>query len=75
MKNNDRRSHTADAKQGLEITKEQVSDTLTEGTYDAEIDSLNENGALLSHSGKAISENGSGPTARKDGGGHSEQKK
>ncbi len=75
MKNNDRRNHAVDAKQGLEITKEQVSDTLTEGTYDAEIDSLDENGSLISHSGKVISGNGSGAAARNDGGDHGEQKK
>ncbi|MYL49069.1 DUF4025 domain-containing protein [Halobacillus litoralis] len=40
--------------QGLSITQEQVSDTLTEGTYDAKIDEVDENGQLISHKGEAI---------------------
>ncbi|WP_406944644.1 YozQ family protein [Halobacillus sp. SY10] len=40
--------------QGLATTHEQVSDTLTEGTYDAKIDEVDENGQLISHKGEDI---------------------
>lgn len=40
--------------QGLANTHEQVSDTLTEGTYDAQIDQVDENGQLISHKGEPI---------------------
>lgn len=39
---------------GLATTHEQVSDTLTEGTYDAKIDEVDENGHLVSHKGQEI---------------------
>ncbi|WP_163526783.1 YozQ family protein [Halobacillus ihumii] len=44
-----------DTSQGLATTHEQVSDTLTEGTHDAKIDQVDENGRLVSHKGKDIS--------------------
>ncbi|CDQ19305.1 Protein of unknown function [Halobacillus karajensis] len=40
--------------QGLATTHEQVNDTLTEGTFDAKIDKVDENGQLISHQGEAI---------------------
>ncbi|WP_431804325.1 YozQ family protein [Halobacillus andaensis] len=39
---------------GLADTHEQVSDTLTEGTYDAKIDEVDEDGHLITHKGKNI---------------------
>ncbi|GEN54323.1 MULTISPECIES: YozQ family protein [Halobacillus] len=49
------RQNTDDfSSQGLSITQEQVSDTLTEGTYDAKIDEVDENGQLISHKGEDI---------------------
>ncbi|MGR9048905.1 DUF4025 domain-containing protein [Halobacillus faecis] len=54
----DKRKHNQDTSdfgsQGLAITQEQVSDTLTEGTYDAKIDEVDENGQLISHKGEDI---------------------
>ncbi|MFC7322003.1 YozQ family protein [Halobacillus campisalis] len=35
--------------QGLAVTHEQVTDTLTEGTYDAKVDKVDEDGNLKSH--------------------------
>ncbi|UOQ94300.1 YozQ family protein [Halobacillus shinanisalinarum] len=40
--------------QGLATTHEQVSDTLTEGTYDAKIDQVDKDGGLISHKGESI---------------------
>ncbi|WP_226580331.1 YozQ family protein [Halobacillus litoralis] len=45
------------ADEGLAITQEQVSDMWAEGTYDAKIDEVDENGNLLSHEGEAIRRN------------------
>ncbi|MBN9655442.1 YozQ family protein [Halobacillus sp. GSS1] len=54
MKRN-RNQNTDDfSSEGLSITQEQVSDTLTEGTYDAKIDEVDENGQLISHKGEGI---------------------
>lgn len=39
---------------GREITEEQVSDTLTEGTIDGRIDQVDKEGQLLSHKGKRL---------------------
>ncbi|MFG6148100.1 YozQ family protein [Halobacillus sp. B23F22_1] len=39
---------------GLATTHEQVSDTLTEGTYDAEVDQVDKDGHLVSHKGKEL---------------------
>ncbi|UOR11771.1 YozQ family protein [Halobacillus amylolyticus] len=43
-----------DTSQGLATTHEQVTDTLTEGTYDAQIDQVDKDGRLVSHEGKSI---------------------
>ncbi|MFG6117330.1 YozQ family protein [Halobacillus sp. MO56] len=40
--------------QGLAITHEQASDTLTEGTIDGQIDQVDEEGKLVSHEGKEL---------------------
>ncbi|MGP4061360.1 YozQ family protein [Halobacillus sp. H74] len=39
---------------GLATTHEQVSDTLTEGTFDGKIDEVDKNGNLVTHKGKEI---------------------
>lgn len=39
---------------GLVVTEEQVSDTLTEGTIEAEIDQVDDQGHLISHHGEKI---------------------
>ncbi|GGD02153.1 hypothetical protein GCM10007216_36080 [Thalassobacillus devorans] len=39
---------------GAAITHEQVSDTMTEGTIDGQIDQVDENGKLISHDGEAL---------------------
>ncbi|MFC7064048.1 YozQ family protein [Halobacillus seohaensis] len=43
-----------DTSEGLATTHEQVSDTLTEGTYDAKIDKVDKDGNLISHDGEEI---------------------
>ncbi|WP_037986487.1 YozQ family protein [Thalassobacillus devorans] len=40
--------------QGLAITHEQATDTLTEGTIDGQIDQVDEEGKLLSHEGEDL---------------------
>ncbi|WLR49349.1 YozQ family protein [Halobacillus litoralis] len=54
QKQNKRNQNQESGSQGLAITQEQVSDTLTEGTYDAKIDEVDENGQLISHKGEDI---------------------
>ncbi|MFD2922677.1 YozQ family protein [Halobacillus naozhouensis] len=44
-----------DISQGLATTHEQASDTLTEGTYDAQVDQVDQDGRLVSHKGKHLS--------------------
>ncbi|RWZ54937.1 DUF4025 domain-containing protein [Halobacillus fulvus] len=39
---------------GEEITHEQATDTLTEGTIDGKIDRVNKEGRLLTHDGEEI---------------------
>lgn len=46
--------HTDLIDQGTAITHEQVTDTFMEGTIDGEIDAVNSNGQLKSHSGEEI---------------------
>ncbi|ASF40327.1 hypothetical protein CEH05_14705 [Halobacillus halophilus] len=41
--------------QGLSVTHEQVSDTMTEGTIDGNIDQLDQHGNVISHEGKPLS--------------------
>ncbi|MGP4077974.1 YozQ family protein [Halobacillus sp. K22] len=41
--------------QGLAVTHEQVSDTMTEGTIDGNIDEVDQDGNLKSHEGKPLS--------------------
>ncbi|MGP4068926.1 YozQ family protein [Halobacillus sp. B29] len=40
---------------GLSVTHEQVSDTMTEGTIDGNIDQLDKDGNVISHEGKPLS--------------------
>ncbi|SFF91095.1 Protein of unknown function [Halobacillus alkaliphilus] len=46
---------TDEASQGLSVTHEQVSDTMTEGSIDGNIDQLDQDGNLISHEGKPLS--------------------
>lgn len=43
-----------DQSEGLSVTHEQVSDTLTEGTIDGKIDKVDKDGKLISHDGEEI---------------------
>ncbi|UOQ45999.1 YozQ family protein [Halobacillus salinarum] len=58
---------------GLNITREQVSDTLAEGTFDAKVDEVDGNGALKTHRGESISQTGYAQNKRRGTG--NEQKK
>ncbi|MCA1024056.1 YozQ family protein [Halobacillus litoralis] len=43
---------------GLAVTREQVSDTLTEGTYDAKIDQQKDEGRMITSDGIEIKKPG-----------------
>lgn len=47
-----------EADQGIAVTHEQVSDAYMEGTFDAKIDEVNEEGKLNSHKGQKIAREG-----------------